>query len=156
MSNTPSINWRALPPALQNRLVATVLFGWQAVPCDNEKEISDDGSAWCPSCHVRAFIGDFEHGIIEPPNYVKDWNAAMKVLQEVAKRYHVRQEAIDPMYETFTDELLKDAHGTWGDVLGLEVPSLIAAWTPERIAIAALRAYGIEVITGEVQSGGHV
>jgi hypothetical protein len=155
MSGTTPVNWQALTPVEQNRLVATAVFGWQAVPCEGEFEISDSGMAQCGACHAYDFIGDIEHGIIEPRNYVKDWSAAMELFLHFAsdaKNYHVDTRSEQFVY--FAEKLLD--YGEWdigGELWPIEnMLKIIATWTPERIAIAALRAYGVEIV-GESKEG---
>ena len=160
--------WHALTPEEQNQLVAATLFGWQPVPCPEQGKSWDEADLdwyksarkwYCTRCKVSCEDVEAWERVTHHPtnpcrNYTTDWNAAMEVLRVMAQRYHPDQRTVDPMYETFTNALLEDAHGTWGDVLGLEMPSIVATWTPERLCLAALRAYGVEMVEEEEEKHG--
>jgi hypothetical protein len=162
------ITWHALTPKEQNRLVATTLFGWQAEPCPEQGKEWGEAALdryetsrkwYCVRCKISQ--GDIEGWESVPhnpvnicPNYATDWNAAMQVFHKVAGDYNeARYETHTMQLMDFAEELLKESGWSVSNEMypAEAMLAVVATWTPERICIAALRAYGVEVIESEEQ-----
>lgn len=158
-----AIIWHALTPAEQHHLVATTLFDWQPLPCPEQgKDWGDadldkyetSGRWYCVRCHVsHDDVEGWESITHNPvnicPNYATDWNAAMQVFHKVAGNYNeARYETHTMQLMTFAEELLKAGGWSVGNEMypAEAMLAVIATWTPERICLAALRAYGVEII----------
>ncbi len=129
-----------MTPEEINQLVAEKIMGWTPKPCDLEETqqewtVYDDGYCWCPRCKVREHISTFEHGIIPPPRYSTDMNAAWLVLQHIDEEW---DELIPPFaYNLGVTFATSDGFDTFTLSFGQ-----LVRLTPEKICKAVLKTIG--------------
>ena len=139
------IQWAKLTPEERDRLVAEKVMGWDPnAPCTGRWVPLDpepDG-LYCTGCGAEIGWGTKEwadhHDQPRAKAYTQSMDLAWEVLKEIDAHhdeimasfaYHLKcQYATPEGYDTFEANLAQ-----------------LAQWTPERICIAALRAFGVKI-----------
>lgn len=126
-----TIHWRRLTQNQRDALVAQHIFGREVVQWHPERDM------------LMRRVGVEGHESI--PKYTTSMDEAWKVLQCVMEKYYTHNRISDE-FEIFADALSPDHEVVYDELCpGMELFKIVAKWTPETIAIAALKAYDVAV-----------
>lgn len=161
MIETMTVAWRILHPWQRNQVIATMILGETSLLCvgklvyDGFNTLHQHHYYWCQDCRTRLifteafFAGGGEKPGSKPnvhskyiPRYSENLDDAWHLFQ------HFAQLPEEPFEEHYKKQLFFEALEVWPcddpSYYNITLP-LLASWTPEKICLAALTAYGIEV-----------
>jgi hypothetical protein len=154
MTEQKKIDWKALHTWQRNQLIAEKILGQTSFICTGKLSYRGDNTMLrhryydCQACHAReAVTFDWPRAFVPKehrrllPYYSERMDDAWLIVQHFARLPDGTREHW--MKQVFLEKLgvVQDGDPEWYDI---ELP-VLASWTPEKICLAALDAYQIEV-----------